>query len=177
MNAVRRTASDVTHRLSQGIRALLPSTIRPDRDCVLDSLLEPPAADAFRRLPRFDQAHLLAVYDRLARTGTASADLLVAGLLHDLGKVDGNGQVRLPDRVARVLLRRLAPGLLSRLADRPDHPLFHGLSLCVHHPRLGAERARQLGCTERTAWLIAHHEDDDPGGDRELTMLQAADRG
>jgi hypothetical protein len=156
---------------------LRPSVIRADRDEILSRVLEPHAAEAFRKLPRFDQIHLLAVHDRLGRGGNSSDDLLAAGLLHDIGKADSTGHVRLPDRVARVLLRRIAPGVLTKLADESGRPIFHGLRLCVHHPRLGAERARKLGCNERTVWLIAHHEDEEPGDDRELAMLQAADRG
>ncbi|MBN9012775.1 MAG: hypothetical protein J0H25_06950, partial [Rhizobiales bacterium] len=86
-------------------------------------------------------------------------------------------QIRAIDRVTRVLLRRRAPRLLARLSDVPNRPLLHGLHLCVHHARLGAERARRLGCSERTIWLIAHHEDRDPGDDADLIALQKADRG
>ena len=80
------------------------------------------------------------------------------------------------DGIGRFVLTQEAQDL-ARLANAPDLRLLHGLHLCVHHPRLGAERAASLGCSERTVWLIAHHEDRGPGGDAELIALQRADRG
>ncbi len=148
-----------------------------DRDAILAAALPAAAAEAFRRLPTHDQAHLCRVYRTLRRDGVDDPELLAAALLHDLGKIDeSGGHVRLPDRVARVLLRRLAPRLLQRLA-RPDAPSWRrGLTLAVHHPALGAARAAALGCSARTCWLIEHHEDDPPPDDRHLHRLMAADR-
>jgi hypothetical protein len=136
--------------------------------------LTPEQSDAFCALPAYDQIHLIAVFERLRSGGP---DLLIAGLLHDIGKADQRGRVRLVDRVARVVLRQATPRLLARLAASPGNQLLHGLHLCVHHPRLGAERAKALGCSDRAVWLIAHHEDREPGNDPELIALQAADRG
>ena len=134
-------------------------------------------ATAFRALPAFDQRHLCRVYRLLERDGVTDQDLLTAGLLHDLGKIGENANVRLPDRVARVLLRRLAPGLLQRLARRPALGWRRGLALAEHHAALGAERAATLGCTPRVCWLIRHHEDAALARhDRDLAALMAADR-
>ncbi len=172
-----RHLDDVAHRLVQGLRGLRPSRIPGDRDVVLQSVLTDDQADAICALPAYDQVHLLGVHDRLRRAGVVNRDLLAAGLLHDLGKVDDNGAVRLPDRVARVLLRRVSPRLLARLSSSSAPGPLHGLYLCVHHPRLGAERARALGCSERTVRLILCHEDNGREIDDDLRQLQTADRG
>lgn len=163
-------------RLRQGVQALLPAEPPAERDTIITAILTPEQAVAFRQLPAFDQRHLIRVYQRLCSAGERDKDVLLAALLHDIGKVGPEGRVRLPHRVARVLLRRIAPGLLAWLARRPAPRWRAGFALAVHHPALGAERAASLGCSERVCWLIAHHEDDPPAPDSALCRLIAADR-
>lgn len=123
----------------------------------------------------FDRQHLCRVGCHLRNQGITDRDVLVAGLLHDIGKYDGQARVRLPDRVAKVVLKRLAPGRLRAIATRyPDGPL-RGLALTVRHPEVGAHVARTLGCSARTCWLIAHHEEPSDLGDPDLAAIQAAD--
>lgn len=133
-------------------------------------------AAAFRGLPPHDQAHLCRAYRWLRDDGGSDRDLLAAALLHDLGKASPTGSIRLPDRVARVVLSRLAPSLLRRVARLPAPAWRRGLALAVHHPALGAKRAAALGCSARTCWLIAHHEDATNRHDPDLARLIAADR-
>lgn len=127
-------------------------------------------------MPDHDRGHLTRVARKLIESGNANPDLIVAALLHDIGKSDGRHQVRLVDRTAKVLLERISPRLLSRLARRdPPLPLCGGLVLSVHHPEIGSERARILGCTERTIWLIKNH--DNPAlADPDLRRLIDVDR-
>jgi hypothetical protein len=164
----------LAQRLRQGLLALRPA-LPPDRETILAEALTPAQAAAFRGLPPHDQAHLCRVYRRL-REGDADRDLLVAALLHDVGKAHPEGRVRLVDRAARVVLSRLAPKLLRRLAAWPAPGWRRGLALAVHHPRLGAERAAALGCSPRTCWLIAHHHDRPLPDDRGLRSLVEADQ-
>ena len=154
------------------VRAEVPR----DREAILAEVLTPRQAIAFRVLSLHDQAHLCRVYRWLQDRGVTDPDLLVAALLHDLGKVSSAGRVRLADRVARVVLARLAPGVLARLARLPAPRWRHGLALAVHHPALGAAQAAELGCSPHTCWLIAHHEDADPRADSALALLAEADR-
>jgi hypothetical protein len=107
--------------------------------------------------------------------GSASPDLVAAALLHDIGKVSESGRVRLADRVTKVLLAKISPALLKRVAARPAPRLLDGVSLAVHHPAVGATKAAQLGCSNRACWLVAHHEDEPPLGDQELCLLVAID--
>jgi HD domain len=127
-------------------------------------------------LNAFDQTHLVRVWQWLVDLAVEDQDLLTAGLLHDVGKVDGNARVRLVDRGLKVVLRAAWPGLLDRLS-RPGGPRWAaGLYLAVHHPELGAQRARALGCSERVCWLIEHHETQPDFGDPGLRLLRQADR-
>jgi hypothetical protein len=78
--------------------------------------------------------------------------------------------------VAVVLMRALSPGLLERIGeDRPGswrRPFF----VQQHHAAIGAELARQAGCSTRTVELISRHEElPDQAQDPLLAALQAAD--
>lgn len=147
-----------------------------NRDAVLAQWLTPAQEAAFRGLPNHDQAHLLRVHRALIARGVTDPDLLVAGLLHDLGKTSSRGRVRFSDRVIKVVLGRIRPGLLVRFARTPAPWYCHGVWLAIHHASLGAERAAALGCTPRTCWLIAHHEDAQPAPDAALELLMEIDR-
>jgi len=163
-------------RVRQGLRALRPR-LPADRNAIVAATLTPAQGAAFRALSTTDQAHLCRAYRRLRTRGVTDADLLAATLLHDLGKVSRDGRVRLPDRVARVILASLAPVLLRRLARLPAPGWRRGLALAVHHPALGAARAAALGCSPRVRWLIARHEDEAAAkDDADLALLAKADR-
>jgi hypothetical protein len=163
------------HRVRQTFAAL---TVRPDTQCaeLVEKVLSPNQAAAFRELAAHDQAHLCRVAQQIGGTSNRNTELIVAALLHDIGKVSDRGRVRLPDRIAKVLLANYAPNLLARLAIRPANRALEGLSLAVHHAALGAERAAKLGCSPRTCWLIAHHDDAGSFSDQDLCLLVAADR-
>lgn len=160
----------IRHRLRQGVRALWPrpSLTRADLPA---GLLTTGQADALLALPRADQDHLLRVFDHLRAQGVTEHDLLVAALLHDIGKASNAGTVRLVDRVALVLLGSAA----GRFTSLPVPPWRRGLAIAVHHAAIGADLAAALGCSARTCWLIRHHHDPMPT-DPDLWLLQAADR-
>jgi len=165
----------IGHRLTQGLRALR-SSLPEASDASTPSILSPPQAAAFAGLPRFDRTHLIAVYTCLVRNGETDRDLLLAALLHDLGKCRHGHCVRLIHRVVRVVLRRISPSSLEHIARMPVAGWRTGFALAVHHPVLGAKQAASLGCSARTCWLIAHHEDDPASDDDQLRRLIAADR-
>lgn len=79
--------------------------------------------------------------------------------MHDVGKADERGRVRLVHRIGRVLVRRLAPGAFTALATRVEgYPALHGFYLAEHHPVLGAELARRAGASSESCRLIRQHE-------------------
>lgn len=139
-------------------------------------LLTPEAARAFASLSPGDQRHAIAVARWLDEQG-ASTDLVTAGLLHDIGKAIPGTRVRLPDRIAKVMLARVAPGTLATIAvwAQPQWPLG-GLWVLSRHAAVGGEMVRQWGYPERVAWIVQHHEDDSVT-DPELAMLVAIDDG
>jgi hypothetical protein len=165
----------VATRIRQGVLALRPKA-EPHEDEIVRQWLSADQQRAFGALSAHDRAHLVRVARALIATGSTSSDLIVAGLLHDIGKADEHHQVRLLDRTVKVLLEHASPRLLNRLASR-EHPvpLCGGLVLAVHHPEIGSERAQVLGCTERTCWLIKNH-DNQALVDPDLHRLIDVDR-
>lgn len=169
------TAAYARKRLVQGLRGLTPIRSGTDVDRSLLSLLTAEQRQRFEELLAFDQQHLCRVAIHLKEQGVTDTDVLVAGLLHDIGKVDGKTHVRLPDRVVKVVLKRASPGTLRSVADAYPNGRLGGLALTMLHPEIGARTAADLGCSERTCWLIRNHEAESDLGDADLARLQAAD--
>jgi hypothetical protein len=175
--AMRKTGRGVAWRLSQFSRAV---TYRHDSeiDRRLQGVLQNEAQwRLLRRLSAFDRGHHLRVHDTLVAAGYADPDLLLAAALHDVGKANDRGRVRLPHRVLKVLLQAISPRLLDLVGRRSGGWLGHGLFLARHHPQLGAELAGAADVSERCAELIARHEERIPVEDPVLRVLIQADAG
>ncbi len=170
------------YRVGQLGRALVPWVAARDR-ALAAALLSPTQYAAFLLMTPTDQRHAARVARALLAEGWRDPDLLVAALLHDLGKVDavGLGRVRVPHRVGKVLLARYAPRYWQRASARPHRGPLRGYYLLRHHPRLGADWAARLGVSDRSCALIAAHQGDDATDEhgatfaRELVSLRAAD--
>jgi len=122
-----------------------------------------PLFPLFEGMSRRDQRHCLDVYHRLRAWGVDDGHLLMAALLHDVGK---GRDVRLWHRVAFVVLQNVAPALLARAKG--------GLASLRDHPRLGADLLRAHGAPEPVVYLVLHHEDGQQG-DAALALLQKSD--
>lgn len=178
------------YRVQQFVRAagawLRPRGIKED---LIRNYLPPQAVDLFRAMPRYDRQHALNVARALREQEHDDPDLLAAALLHDAGKstlagksvpagqsASGKARVRLWHRVAVVLIHATSPGLLARIGRDEPGSWRRPFYVQQHHAAIGAEMARQAGCSQITAGLIRRHEDP-PGevGDPLLAALQAAD--
>ena len=150
---------------------------RPDNDvdAELRRLLDCDAQwTLLARLTPFDRAHHLRVHQWLVASGESDPDLLLAGLLHDVGKADASVRVNPLHRAACVLLFKVSPSLLERLAVRGNW-FGHGLWLNVHHAEAGAMLARDAGASERCCALIRAHAEPWSHTDPLLNALIAAD--
>ncbi len=124
-------------------------------------LLPPAGQQLFAAMSRGDQRHSLDVYTALADAGCRDREMLIAALLHDAGK--GGGRVRFAMRPAIVILKRVAPGLLRRMAGpsalAPVAPFQRPFRDAWHHAELGAILASQAGLSPRVCELIRTHHD------------------
>ena len=166
------------YRVSQFCRALVARV--PKRELgLLNEHLTPPQAELFLRMPRCDQRHGLDVFYALQRKQNDDHDLLVAALLHDVGK-SGRG-LRLWHRVLIVLIRALRTPLLDRLASEEPRSWRYPFFVHQQHPELGAELAQAAGCSPTTVELIRRHQEPSANNplrthrDKLLAALQEAD--
>ncbi len=163
----------IRYRLAQGFRALLSPLIPLDRAARDEALAILPvqAAAAFRALPKADQQHALRVYRSFVVRGEADTDLLVAALLHDIGKYPGVG---ITQRTVRVLFARW-PRLLASLTSTHWLPRRwrNGLTRLFDHAAISADLAASWGCTPATVAIIrASH---DANVHETVRRLQAMD--
>jgi hypothetical protein len=162
------------YRILQGLRHLTDRET-PSIDATIRELLNPAQWALVSRLSPADRAHLLRVHQELVRQGVTDQDLLLAGLLHDIGKADDYGRVTVFHRTLNVLFGRIAPQVRRQLVNRERNWITHGMYLTLEHSRLGGDLARSAGASERTCWLIAHHDDGTISDDADLKLLQEID--
>jgi hypothetical protein len=118
-------------------------------------VLEGPLLAVFCRMPPEDRRHGLAMLEAVRATGTTDPPLLEAALLHDCGKAEAG--VGLVARIARVVLRSLAPALWRWLSDTPTgwkRPYW----VLANHPERGAVWLASSGASQETCELVRYHE-------------------
>ena len=157
------------YRLGQLSRALGASLSAEDLALVRVHLTEPQQRLFFQASPAL-QKHQVRVCRILVEQGETDRDLLVAALLHDVGK----GEIALLERGLFVLLAALLPPLLERLSAPRRWAWQQRLSDFLNHAALGARLALDAGVTARAADLIARHHEA-AGSNSLQARLRAAD--
>lgn len=140
----------MAHRVAQFF-GHLTARVDPGEIEAARRLLPGAAWPLFAAMPTADRRHALDVVARLVAAGHQDRDLLAAALLHDAAK---GHRMRLLHRVAGVLLERLAPRSLARLASSDPGSWRYPFHLYLHHAALSADAALAAGCHPRVAAFI-----------------------
>lgn len=157
------------HRVGQFV-AHVRARVEPEEEAFARRALPEGAWSLFASMPVADRRHGLDVAERLAAAGHDDPDLIAAALLHDAAKGE---RMRLPHRIAGVVLEALAPGLLRRLASHDPSSWRHPFHLFLHHEPISAELAEEAGCSARAAAFIRGSVE--PADARLLETLKVAD--
>jgi hypothetical protein len=163
----------------QGLSALF-AFAQPIDESPAESHLSPGQMALFKRLNRGERLHSLHVLrDVMAQEESTPHDLVVAALLHDVGKI--RYSLAVWQKTLAVLLKRFAPSVYHRWSkESPSRSWRIACVVAEHHPAWGAELVAETGATECALWLIEHHADpitrwsDHPYGTL-LHRLQQAD--
>lgn len=165
-------------RFQQGIRALT-AWARPVDMALVESVLSPAEVALFRRLRRSEQLHSIRVLRAVMAAGETTPALLVAALLHDVGKTVA--PFTLPDRVLVVLARKFMPQAFTRWGqDAEPRGWRRPFAISLRHPEWSAEMLAAAGSDPLAVALARRHADPlaDPPHDeteRLLAVLRAAD--
>ncbi len=151
-----------------------------------ETCLNPAQMDLFSQMQPSEQAHSLRVFKLLLHENGEHHDLLVAALLHDVGK--SRYPLALWERVAIVVMKALFPRQTREwgLGTQTSDGALSGSSwrrpfiIAEQHPRWGAEMASAAGATPLAVSLILKHQNTISADtvvleDRLLLKLQAAD--
>jgi exopolyphosphatase/pppGpp-phosphohydrolase len=176
------SSSRVRYRIRQFFHAVW-AEVDPDALARARTVLSPAQMALFVGMQRSEQAHALEVYRQLVAQGETAPDLLVAALLHDVGK--SCRPLRLWERVLIVLTRAVFPAQARRWGIVPPQAAGRitwkrAFVVAEQHPAWGAELAARAGTSPRAVALIRLHQDPlspivDAETQRLLSKLQAVD--
>jgi putative nucleotidyltransferase with HDIG domain len=172
----------ILYRARQFWHAIKGKPNPEDLDQVADLLTERQMR-LFSQMQPSEQVHGLSVYRKLVNQGEDQDDLLVAALLHDVGK--SRQPINALERALIVLVKSIAPEQVkvwgSANGNGENASWFRRpLILYEQHPTWGADMAKEAGVSPQAEMLIRRHQQlllDDPQNveDELLIKLQAVD--
>jgi putative nucleotidyltransferase with HDIG domain len=149
----------IYYRIGQFWRALYDKPA-PDDLAKAQEMLTPQLMTLFSRQSPSEQAHSLSLLRRLCEQGWVHEDLMLAALLHDIGK--SRYPLHLWERVLIVLAKALIPKLVkvwgSGELDFWNKPFV----VAEKHASWGAEMAETAGASALTVALIRRHQEPLP---------------
>jgi hypothetical protein len=121
-----------------------------------EAVLTPPLMELFMRLQKSEQVHSLRLYRQLVEAGERQRDLLVAALLHDIGK--SRFPLRLWERALIVIARAIFPASSRRWGQEAPRGWHKPFVVAEQHPAWGADLAAQAGASPLAVALIRSHQ-------------------
>lgn len=145
------------YRIRQFTRGLRPH-LAPHEVAEARLWLTPAEFALFRAADPRDRRHSMDLFLLLRREGTSrdappSDDILVAALIHDVGK----GHLMTADRILFVILRATSAGLARWVAAEHGAPWRRAQWRLHHHAALGANVLRHAGSAPRVVEVVAEH--------------------
>jgi hypothetical protein len=147
------------YRLRQLWESLYARPTAPDLALALD-VLAPPLMALFLRLQPSEQAHSLRILCQLLEQGENHPDLLVAALLHDVGK--SRYPLHVWERILIVVGKALLPKQARRWGQGQPRGWQRAFVIAEQHPAWGAEMAGEAGASSLTVSLIRYHQENSP---------------
>jgi hypothetical protein len=136
------------------------------------SVLSPDELALFRRMRRSEQLHSLNVLRTVQAAGGTDPALLVAALLHDVGKTVA--PFYFLERVLVVLTRKFAPAAYHRWGQAEPRGWRRPFAIAVRHPEWSAQLLREAGSSPRCVELALRHQEhvnDPPQNEVERLLL------
>jgi len=134
------------------------------------AVLTPVQMKLFRRFSWSDQWHSYNVMKTLQRAGHTQPDLLLAALLHDVGKT------RVPlsiwERSLIVLAKKLLPRQTAVWGQGEPVGWKRPFVVKVQHPRWSAEMVKQTDCSALALALIRRHQEPLPADSGKKLMCE-----
>jgi hypothetical protein len=170
-------AAGLTYRARQLWNAYRAQPSKGDLQDVR-AVLNPGEMGLFERMQPSEQAHSITVMRRLQAQNAVEPDLLVAALLHDIGKC--LYPLSVWERVLIVLVGAVSSSLLERWGSGEPRGWRRSFVVARQHPRWGADMAAGQGASPLAVELIRQHQnylhvDAVYSTETLLRKLQAAD--
>ena len=165
------TVQRLPYRLAQFWRLAFPCLDALPLDQVFP-YLSPAQQTLFRRMSAGEQAHAIRVWQRLIAAGARESALLLAALLHDVGKI--LYPLSVWERAIVVLAQSLAPEQWRRWGRGEARGWRKPFVVAVRHADWGATLAAQAGAPPLAVLLISYHHTPPAQAPRTLAPLLAA---
>jgi len=146
----------LTYRLRQFIRALVAKPTK-EEILIVNQTLSPELQKKFYQLQSSEQKHSIEILKKLEAQGEKDPDLLMAALLHDVGKC--LFPLRLWERVMIVLGQALFPNMVSKWGQGNVDGWERPFVIARQHAEWGADLAKSAGASPLTVYLIRRHQD------------------